>query len=162
VKLRDRTTVFRRILHPSDFSPASVPAFRKAVEMARAGRARLLIVHVLPPVAQVPDVYIATRMYEGLLRAQRAQGQKELDRLVAKARRAGVRASSLLLDFGIEHERIVRIARSTGSQLIVMGTHGRTGLAKMVLGSVAERVVTTARCPVLTVRSGDDDGQTGA
>ena len=151
MKLKDRTAAFRRILHPSDFSPASAPAFRKAVEMARVSRARLLIVHVLPPVAQVPDVYIATRMHEGLLRAQRAQGQKQLDRLVIKARRAGVRASSVLLDFGVAHERIVRIARSTRSQLIVMGTHGRTGLAKIMLGSVAERVVTTARCPVLTV-----------
>jgi nucleotide-binding universal stress UspA family protein len=151
VKLSDRTAAFRRILHPSDFSPASAPAFRKAVQMARTSHARLLIVHVLPPVAQVPDVYIATRMHEGLLRAQRAQGQKQLDRLVARARRAGVHASSLLLDFGVAHERIVRIARSTRSQLIVMGTHGRTGLARIMLGSVAERVVTTARCPVLTV-----------
>lgn len=151
MKLSDRTAAFRRILHPSDFSPASAPAFRKAVQMARTSHARLLIVHVLPPVAQVPDVYIATRMHEGLLRAQRAQGQKQLDRLVARARRAGVHASSLLLDFGVAHERIVRIARSTRSQLIVMGTHGRTGLARIMLGSVAERVVTTARCPVLTV-----------
>jgi nucleotide-binding universal stress UspA family protein len=151
VKLRERTAVFRRILHPSDFSPASAPAFREAVEMARASRARLLIVHVLPPIAQVPDVYIATRMYEGLLRAQRAQSQKQLDRLVAKARRAGVRASSLLLDFGVAHERIVRIAKRTRSQLIVMGTHGHTGLAKIMLGSVAERVVATSLCPVLTV-----------
>ena len=144
--------MIRRILHPSDFSPASAPAFREAVEMARVSRARLLIVHVLPPIAQVPDVYIATRMHEGLARARRAQGQKQLDRLVARARRAGVRASSLLLDFGVAHERIVRIAGSTRSQLIVMGTHGRTGLAKIALGSVAERVVTTSRCPVLTVR----------
>ena len=65
----------------------------------------------------------------------------------------GVRASSLLLDFGVAHERIVRIAKSRRSHLIVMGTHGRTGFAKITLGSVAERVVTMAPCPVVTVRA---------
>ncbi len=144
---------FRRILHPSDFSPASAPAFKKAVEIARANHARLLIVHVLPPVATVPDVYVATRIHEGLLRGHRALGQRQLDRLVAKARRTGVSASSLLLDFGVAYERIVRVAKSKRSHLIVMGTHGRTGFAKLMLGSIAERVVMMAPCPVVTVRA---------
>jgi nucleotide-binding universal stress UspA family protein len=141
----------RRILHATDFSPASAPAFKKAVELARASRARLFIVHALPPIAAVPDVYLATRMHEGLLREHRAQGQKQLARLVARARRAGVRASGRLLDSGMAHEQIVRAAASTRAQMIVLGTHGRTGLDKIALGSVAERVVTTARCPVVTV-----------
>ena len=145
--------LFKRILHPSDFSSASAPAFKQAVELARANHARLLIVHVLPPVAMVPDAYLATRIHEGLLRGHRAQGQRQLDRLVTKARQAGVRASSLLLDFGVAHERIVRIAKSQRSHLIVMGTHGRTGFAKIALGSVAERVVAKAPCPVVTVRA---------
>jgi nucleotide-binding universal stress UspA family protein len=143
----------KRILHPSDFSPASAPAFKIAVEMTKANRARLLVAHVLPPLPTVPDVYLATRVHEGLLGGRRAHGQKELDRLVGRARRAGVRASSRLLDFGAVHERIVRVAKGKRSQLIVMGTHGRSGLAKMALGSVAERVVAMAPCPVLTVNS---------
>lgn len=143
----------RRILHPSDFSPASSPAFKVAVAMAKKNRARLLVAHVLPPVPTVPDVYLATRMHEGLLRAHRAQGQKQLARLVARARRTGVRAAGLLLDFGVVHEQILRAARRRRAQLIVLGTHGRTGLAKMTLGSVAERVVGMALCPVLTVRA---------
>jgi nucleotide-binding universal stress UspA family protein len=143
----------RRIVHPSDFSPASGPAFKVAVAMAKRNRARLFVAHVLPPVPTVPDVYLATRMHEGLLRAHRAHGQKALARLVARARRAGVRAVGLLLDFGVVHEQIARVARRRRAQLIVIGTHGRTGLAKMTLGSVAERVVTTAPCPVLTVRA---------
>lgn len=143
----------RRILHPSDFSPASRPAFKLAVGMAKKNHARLLVAHVLPPVPTVPDVYLATRMHEGLLRAHRAQGQQQLARLVARARHAGVRASGLLLDFGVVHEQILRAARRRRAQLIVLGTHGRTGLAKMTLGSVAERVVRMAPCPVLTVRA---------
>jgi nucleotide-binding universal stress UspA family protein len=145
--------VFRRILHPSDFSPASRPAFEVAIKMAKEYRARLLVAHVLPPIPIVPDIYLATQVHEGLVRDHRAQGQKLLARLVATARRAGVRASGLLLDFGVVHDQIVRVARGQRVHLIVIGTHGRTGLARMTLGSVAGRVVTMAPCPVLTVRA---------
>jgi nucleotide-binding universal stress UspA family protein len=145
--------VFRRILHPSDFSPASTAALKVAVATAKTHHARLLVAHVLPPVPIVPDVYLATRVPEGLLRDRRARGQRELDRLVRTARRAGVRAAGLLLDFGVVPERIVRLARRRRADLIVIGTHGRSGFAKLTLGSVAARVVTLASCPVLTVRA---------
>ena len=145
--------VFRRILHPSDFSPASGPAFKAAVKIAKEHRARLLIAHVLPPVPMVPDVYLATRLHESLLRGRRARSRTQLTRLVASARRAGVRAFGLLLDFGVVHERIIRVGRSQRVDLIVIGTHGRTGFSKATLGSVAEQVVSSARCPVLTVRA---------
>ena len=71
---------------------------------------------------------------------------------MAQARKNGVRAKGLLLE-GIPHDRIVRAARSTRADLIVLGTHGRTGLGRVFLGSVAARVVTLAPCPVLTVRA---------
>jgi nucleotide-binding universal stress UspA family protein len=145
--------VFRRIRHPSDFSPASAPAFAVAVKIAKVHRARLLIAHVLRAVPVVPDVYLATRLHESLARGRHAQGQRQLTLLVARARRAGVRAVGLLLDFGAVHERIVRVADSRRVQLIVIDTHGRTGFSKATLGSVAERVVSSARCPVLTVRA---------
>ena len=142
----------RRILHPSDFSLASRAAFRKAVEMAKASRAELLVVHVLPPLPLIPDVYIAARTYNELQRAHRATGRKQLDRLLAKAKTAGVRVSGLLLDWGIPSQQIVRVAKAKRADLIVMGTHGRGALGKAFLGSVATRVVATAPCPVLTVR----------
>jgi nucleotide-binding universal stress UspA family protein len=81
----------------------------------------------------------------------RAYAQKRLNALVAKAKQAGVRAKALLLE-GVPHERIVQTARSKKADLVVIGTHGRTGLAKLFLGSVASRVVTIAPRPVLTVR----------
>jgi nucleotide-binding universal stress UspA family protein len=142
----------RRILHPSDFSRASSKAFAKAVEMAKANRAELLIVHVLAPsVPLAGDGYISPKIYEDLEASARAWGQKQLNRLLAKARQAGVRAKGALLD-GVPHEQIVRAAKSKKAGLIVIGTHGRTGLAKFVLGSVAGRVVAMATCPVMTVR----------
>jgi nucleotide-binding universal stress UspA family protein len=142
----------RRILHPSDFSGASNKAFAKAVEMAKSNRAELLVVHVLAPaVPMVGDGYISPKIYEDLEASARAWGQKRLNRLLAKARTGGARAKGMLLE-GVPHEQIVRAARSRKASLIVIGTHGRTGLAKFVLGSVAGRVLATAPCPVLTVR----------
>jgi nucleotide-binding universal stress UspA family protein len=83
--------------------------------------------------------------------AARRYGQKHLDALVAKAKRAGVRVRGLLLQ-GVAADRIVRAARSRHADMIVIGTHGRTGFARLMLGSVANRVISHARCPVLTVR----------
>ena len=143
----------RRILHPSDFSPASRPAFRKAIELARTYRAQLLVAHVLPMVPVMPGAYISPAVWDDLERSQRAAAQRDLDRLVARAKEAGVRATGTLLDIGITHERIVRFARARRVDLIVMGTHGRSGLTKALLGSVASRVISTARCPVVTVRA---------
>jgi nucleotide-binding universal stress UspA family protein len=144
---------FRRILHPSDFSPASRPAFRRALALARANRASLTIAHVYSVVVpMMGEGYATAQVYERWLADVRADAQRRLDRLVARARKSGVRARGLLLE-GIPHYRIVRAARSTRADLIVLGTHGRTGLGRVLLGSVAARVVTLAPCPVLTVRA---------
>ena len=75
----------------------------------------------------------------------------QLNALVGRARRAGVRTSAILLE-GVPHERVARAARSKKADLLVIGTHGRSGLAKLFLGSVASRLVAMAPRPVLTVR----------
>lgn len=144
---------FRRILHPTDFSAASRPAFKMALGLAKAGRAELLLVHVLPPLPMIEDAYIAPSTYQQLQRSYRASDQKQLDRLVRTAKVAGVRTAGILLDSGVPAERIARLAESRHAELIVMGTHGRTGLTRALLGSVAARIVATATCPVLTVRA---------
>ena len=145
--------MIRRILHPSDFSRASGAAFKKAVEMAKAGRAELMVVHVVSPVVPMAagEGYVSPKMYEEIAASTRAWAQKQLDKLLAKAKQAGVRAKGFVLD-GSAHEQIVRFARSKHADLLVLGTHGRSGLAKLFLGSVAGRVVAAAPCPVLTVR----------
>ena len=142
----------RRIVHPSDFSKASGPAFRKALELAKATRAQLIVVHVLTMLPVIPDGYVAVSVWEDLERGQRTTAERQLARLVTRARKAGVRASAALIDIGVTHEQIVRFARAKRADLIVIGTHGRSGLTKALLGSVASRVLATARCPVVTVR----------
>jgi nucleotide-binding universal stress UspA family protein len=142
----------RRILHPSDFSSASRAAFRRALELARSSRAQLIIVHVIEPtMPMVGEGYISPQTYAGLEASARAYARRGLDRLMKQARKAGVRVTSRVLE-GSPHERIVRAARGLRSDLIVMGTHGRAGLARLILGSVAGRVVAMAHCPVMTVR----------
>ena len=142
----------RRILHPTDFSRASGAAFTKAVDLAKTNKAELLVVHVLAPaMPMVGDGYVSPQVYEDLAASARAYGKKNLDALVAKAKKAGVRAKSILLE-GVPHEQIARTARRQRADLVVMGTHGRTGLAKIFLGSVAGRVIAIAPCPVMTVR----------
>ncbi|HEX7215462.1 MAG TPA: universal stress protein [Methylomirabilota bacterium] len=142
----------RRVLHATDFSAASSRAFKRAVDIAKVSGAELLLVHVLPSALPiVADGYVSPKVYEDLEAATRADGQKRLDRLARRARAAGARVKSLLLE-GVPHERIAQAARARKADMVVIGTHGRTGFAKLVLGSVASRVLAISPCPVLTVR----------
>ena len=142
----------RNIFLATDFSPASRPAFRRALELALANEAALWIAHVAPPAGPItPDGYVLPRVYEEMELAIRTDAQKRLRALLARARKAGVKGRALLLK-GVAHEAIVRSARAHRADMIVLGTHGRTGVARFFVGSVAARVVATATCPVLTVR----------
>lgn len=142
----------RRVMHPTDFSRASSAAFKRAVEMAKSNRAELLLVHVISPAMPlVGDGYVSPQVYEDMEAAARAYAQKHLQALIAKAKKAGARVKGLLLE-GLAHERIAQAARSRKADVVVIGTHGRTGFAKLFLGSVASRVLAISPCPVLTVR----------
>lgn len=144
--------MFRRILHPSDFSTASRAAFRKAIDMAKGSRAELLLAHVISPVVPMAgEGYVSPAMYDQVAASTRAWAQKQLDGLLAQAKKSHARVKGFILD-GAPSDEIVRFARSRKVELIVMGTHGRKGIAKFFVGSVADRVVARATCPVLTVR----------
>jgi nucleotide-binding universal stress UspA family protein len=143
--------MIRRILHPSDFSRASAPAFATALRMAKANRAELRLVHVLDPVVPIGGDIVSPPTYERLRKSAHAYGRKRLARLVARARKAGVRATGILRE-GVAWSEILSATRRPRTDLIVMGTHGRTGLSRMLLGSVAGRVIRLSRCPVLSVR----------
>jgi nucleotide-binding universal stress UspA family protein len=141
----------RQIMHATDFSSASRPAFAKAVELAKRDRMGLVVVHVMTPPAWVGDGYISPSTLDEIYRGYRKDSQKKLDALVAKAKAAGVRARGVLLD-GMPGEQILRAAKSLKPACVVVGTHGRTGVARFFVGSVAGRVVAGATCPVVTVR----------
>lgn len=140
----------KRILHPSDFSPASRSAFKRAIELATRDRAMLELLHVISPMYPV-GARVPVSTYTRLAVAETRAAGKRLVELVARARAAGAKATVTILE-GKPADRIVHAARVRRADLIVMGTRGRTGLARFLLGSVAARVVSMSPCPVLTVR----------
>ena len=142
----------RRVLHPTDFSRASRAAFERAVETAKANRGELILLNVIAPtVLPIGDGYVSPKLYAEMEASARAYAQRELTALIARARKAGVRVTGILME-GTAHVRIVQAARRKRADLVVIGTHGRTGLARFFLGSVASRVLASAPCPILTVR----------
>jgi nucleotide-binding universal stress UspA family protein len=142
----------RRILFASDFSKASGKAFATALMMAKTNKATLTVLHVIAPLVPVsPDHYVGPETWRELDQETRRWTTRRLAALTEKAKKSGVKVVGLTAD-GSPAQQIVRVAKSKRSDLIVIGTHGRTGLAKFFLGSVAGRVVSTAPCPVLTVR----------
>ena len=143
-------TTPRRIIHPTDFSPAAMPAFRYALDEAKRDDADLVLVHVLEPVSDFADeVYILRA--EKLREAAREAARRNFDELLDAAKEADVRVSDLLLE-GWPAEEIAKAANTSGADLIIMGTHGRTGLSRLVLGSVAQHVIALAACPVTVVK----------
>jgi nucleotide-binding universal stress UspA family protein len=140
------------ILCPVDFSDPSREALHFACDMARQFEADLVLLNVyqVPGYALPEGVVVAT---PEVLNEMVTSIEKELDRWAEEARALGVQDVRTRTELGIAHTEINRVAREAGFDLIVIGTHGRTGLKHVLLGSVAERVVRTAPCPVLTVRS---------
>jgi universal stress protein A len=145
--------MFSRILVPTDFSPPSDAALEYARILAAKFGSTLRILHVIDdPSASsdfVGDGFAPSTedIRNGLLE----QARKRLDHLMNLVDRSRYHAHADAV-LGTPAEAIIDFASATGTSLIVMGTHGRTGLAHLLMGSVAEQVVRTAPCPVLTVR----------
>lgn len=133
------------ILHPTDFSERSEYAFRLACVLARDHGARLILVHVVPPPVAHGEV-VARRGPDGYYE----QLERELARIQPPD--PGIRVERRLED-GDPGIVIVQLAREIPCDVIVMGTHGRTGLGRLLMGSVAEHVVRKSPCPVLTVKT---------
>jgi len=150
---------FSKIVAATDFSEDSNLALTYAQELAVKFSADVVLLHVdqpLAPVMMTPelgpsmDVGAMGRIAE----EQRMLAQKELDKIAGKLREGGLKVK-VQLKVGSPFLEILHAAQSENADLIVLGTHGRTGLAHVLMGSVAERVVQKAPCPVLTIRHPD-------
>jgi nucleotide-binding universal stress UspA family protein len=135
----------RSILHPTDFSANSESAFQLALTLARDYGARLAVVHVAPP----PLTVYGDGLYSPLP-ANFDEGLKE--KLNEFEGRTGNVSLEKKLYEGDPASEILRAAHEFNADLIVLGTHGRSGLSRLLMGSVAEQVVRKAPCPVLTVK----------
>ena len=141
--------IFRRILVPHDFSDAATHAFRAAIQLARQHDGRLTVLHVVTPyqpVTELPEVA------GWLSDAEIVKGtRRSLDDLVRRELRGrGAPRARFDVQLGDPATRIVAAAKD--ADCIVMGTEGRTGLAHLMIGSVAEKVVRLSPVPVLTIR----------
>jgi nucleotide-binding universal stress UspA family protein len=134
----------RTILHPTDFSPQAEYACRLASALARDYGARLILLHV----KMIPTVAF------GEFAALPPEPEETMENLKERLTQMKPRdcAAEYVLTEGVPAEEIVNMAGDKHCDLIVMGTHGRTGLGRLLMGSVAELVVRRAPCPVLTVK----------
>ena len=144
----------RRVLCPVDTSPTSRRAIEHAVTLAGWYDARLTVLHVWnPPYLPQPPILFAEREHSMLQAASDGPGEAEafVQDQVASARAAGIECEGVIERSHNPADRILHCADTLPADLIVLGTHGRRGFERVMLGSVAERVLRKAQCPVLTV-----------
>ncbi|HET9993328.1 MAG TPA: universal stress protein [Kofleriaceae bacterium] len=146
---------FHKIFCPIDFSPGSREAFGKAAELARESNAALVLAHVSETSGwqAITGFPLAPEMIHKVAATEEA----ELEKWKARATELGVKQVAIRVLVGTPWDQILTAVRADRAiDLIVMGTHGRTGLEHALVGSVAERIVRHAPCPVLVVRMRED------
>ena len=148
--------MFSKLLLPTDFSDCSAEAARVARLLAERFGSRVVVLHVLDEPAALDPMFRGDVPLE-LLRSRMEQfAQESMDAFLA-AHFSGFENVDTMLAAGIPFREIIKKARESGAGLIVIGTHGRTGVEHVIFGSTAEKVVRLAPCPVLSVRMGDKE-----
>lgn len=142
---------FEKIVIAIDFSENSDYAFEYALTLAKQFNSELTVMHVINEPVDLRGFYVPHISFEQLEKEIEEGAYKMMDKF-CQARLGEFTDYKTTIVSGIPYEEILRKAEETGASLIVMGTHGRTGLDHLIFGSTAERVVRSASCPVLTIR----------
>jgi nucleotide-binding universal stress UspA family protein len=140
-----------KVLHPTDFSDCAAEALTKAVDLVQKLGGEVVLLQVLIETPLYGEGMLGMPNVQSIYDAQRKWAEETLEARVGELRTRGIEAS-WRVQTGVPVEEIVKMAARERADMIVMGTHGRTGLNRALLGSVAERVIRLAPCPVLTVR----------
>lgn len=143
---------FHRILVATDFAESAERALAWGVQLARQHGAELILLHVYMDLPAYPE--ITAGQVEAIYEEQRRWIEEALERRARSARGEGVRARAILRT-GPPASTIAETATEEGADLLLVGTQGRSGLDRLIVGSVAERVVRLATCPVLVVKSAE-------
>jgi universal stress protein A len=146
------------ILAPTDFSELSKQGLRSALELAQSFGAKLLLLHVVDPPPYPVEGIVPSHLGATLLDDLERQASNELARMLSETPANKVEVARRVV-VGVPARKIVEVAEEEQAALIVMTTHGRTGLSHLVMGSVAEKVVRTSPCPVLTIRPTSETAQ---
>jgi len=145
--------MFKKILFCTDFSENSHWAFTYALNLAKKYKSKLFILHV-SPVPTCPEqltIYLPPEKVQELMMAEKKELEKELNTHYVRKLKE-FKNYKILFEKGWPFIEIIQVAKKESVNLIVMGTHGRTGLDHILFGSTAEHVVQKSPCPVLTIR----------
>jgi nucleotide-binding universal stress UspA family protein len=142
---------FEKILTAIDFSDSSDFAFEYALTLARQFQSELTVMHVINEPVDLRGFYVPHISFEQLEKEIEEGAEKMMEKF-CQSKMGGFSGYTTAVVAGIPYEEIIRKAEETGASLIVLGTHGRTGIDHLIFGSTAERVVRSAACPVLTIR----------
>lgn len=141
----------RHILAPTDFSDYSKDAIRYALELAQTFGAKLSLLHAVELPPYPIEGFVPSTMGADLLNDLERQASAELAQVLPHAQEAKIEVTRSVV-IGSPFQKIIETAEAEHVDLIVMATHSRTGLSHLIIGSVAERAVRTAPCPVLIIR----------
>ena len=141
--------LLKRILIPTDGSDPSIRAAEFAIELAKHFESEIVAIYVIDRVILEEVSKIHER--HGLEEEIRRKAERCLNYIVKSAEKKGLKARSILVE-GQPHDQIVRHAESLKADMIIMGSKGRRGMNRILIGSVAERVIEYAPCPVLVIR----------
>jgi nucleotide-binding universal stress UspA family protein len=152
----------KKILVPVDFSDCSVAALKAAINIARSFDAKILALHVIHDPADAPGFYASQKAGKKVFRNMEDSATQMMEEFAGKRLRKYEKHECYVRP-GIPATQILQFAQKQKVDMIAMGTHGRGGLDRLMLGSVADRVIRSSDCPVLIVRDGqkaakDQDG----
>jgi nucleotide-binding universal stress UspA family protein len=143
---------FKKILYPTDFSESSLEALRYAVSLAKDYKAKLILMHVINEQIFSEGLNLPrVSAPEALGQEMEAEAGRQLRMLIPADQRQGL-DSEMVIRSGMPFLEVIRYAEANGVDLIVIGTHGRSGMEHIIFGSTAEKVLRKATCPVLSVR----------
>jgi nucleotide-binding universal stress UspA family protein len=141
----------KSILFPTDFSEGSSQALQYAVDFTKKYGAKLYVVHVIYDIAKATGWYVPHVSMDQMYKDIQEGAKKELDKFGVEEL-GGIKSVERTVLTGVPHEEVMNFAKKNKVDLIIMGTHGRKGIDRILFGSTAAQVVRFAPCPVLTVR----------
>ena len=150
----------KNIIVPTDFSKLSITALEYAKEMAEKMDAKIHLVYVLektPPFLAMSSFNVSE---EEVMKSMEEQAQKQLKEIVCDVVEDSSIIITEILRKGVDYEEIIKYSKEINSDMIVIATHGRTGILHNLLGSVAEKVIRYAQCPVLVISPEEKGGLT--
>jgi nucleotide-binding universal stress UspA family protein len=147
--------MYQKILVPVDGSATSSRGLQEAIKLAKLTGARLRLMHVVDSISFAAGMEVSMSVTNEMLKLMRESGEKMLAKARAKVEKAGLRVDTVLVDSmaGRVCDLVIKQAEDWGAGLIVLGTHGRRGVGRMLLGSDAEMITRLSPVPVLLVRA---------